>query len=115
MLSKPDKIPTVQTNNEKDHAVQGQVPGQNQELSSDGTRTAVDDEVVITGASTGAGTQGNEVQQQLSSQQGGLDVLGNDFDFAHLDSMYSYELLFGTGLPQEFVSTDWPSYEAMIQ
>lgn len=112
MLSKPNKTPRAQSPNRSDHILQSQEQGQRSELNNGSIGTAVGNEE-IPATDTSVVAQ-NGVQPQLSEQDG-LDGVYDDLDFAHLDSMYLYDLLFGTGLPQEVLSTDWPTSEIMIQ
>ncbi len=40
--------------------------------------------------------------------------VGENYDFGQFDPSYSWDMLFGTGLQQELLLTDWSAYDAMI-
>ncbi|KAJ4191892.1 hypothetical protein NW767_010799 [Fusarium falciforme] len=113
MLSNANKALPPQARIESDCAPLGQA--RNLQPDRSNTSPAVDEEAVATGSDAAAEeTQANSVPEHSLPQHGGLDGLVNDFDFTQLDSMFSYDLLFGTGLPQEIVPKDWPPHDGMI-
>lgn len=110
MLSKPNKTPPPRTHDAPDHLPASLHQAQTAEPDNGDTSNAAHDGTLT----PSAGVPEEGTAQQSSPGLRGLDGLDGGFDFAHLDPMYSYNLLFGTGLPQEVLSTDWPTYEAMI-
>jgi hypothetical protein len=112
MLSKANTVPPRQS----DTASNSLVTGNTQEQPELNGGIAINEEAIL--VDTASETGNNETQQQQESccEQGGegLETVVADFDFARLDFNNPSDLLFGTGLPQDFLLNDWSADEAMI-
>ena len=107
MLSKPNKALPPESRIENAGALSGREQGHDLQVNNIYVSATANDEAVATSTGADAG------QQHALAEHEVLNELDGHFDFAQFDSAYSYDLLFGTGLPQEIVSTNWPTHESM--
>ncbi|KAI8415866.1 hypothetical protein FOFC_05493 [Fusarium oxysporum] len=112
MLSKANTVPPLQS----DRASNSLVTGNTQEQPEGNGGFAINEEVILVDTTSGMGSNETQQQQESCCEQGkdGLETAVADFDFARLDFNNPLDLLFGTGLPQDFLLTDWTTDEAMI-